>query len=146
MSYGVLLTLHLLAAVAFAGTVFFEVVLLGGVHSQVPAQHMRPVEQALGTRATRVMPWVLLVLFAAGVSLAWHHRALLEHPLASSTGLLMTLKIALALSVLAHFATAMVWRRKGVLNGRRSHRVHISVFCHVLLIIILAKAMFYLRW
>ena len=82
LGYGVLLTLHLLAAVAFAGTVFFE-----------------------------VMPWAPLVLFAAGVSLAWHHRALLEHPLAS-TGLLMTLKMALALSVFAHFASAMMWRKK----------------------------------
>ena len=53
----------------------------------------------------------MLVLFAAGVSLAWHHRALLEHPLAS-TGLLMTLKMALALSVFAHFASAMMWRKK----------------------------------
>ncbi|MBS7326073.1 MAG: hypothetical protein KIG85_05570 [Thiopseudomonas sp.] len=31
MSYGLLITLHLLAAVAFAGTVFFEVVLLANV-------------------------------------------------------------------------------------------------------------------
>ena len=60
MSYGLLITLHLLAAVAFAGTVFFEVVLLANVHSRVPQQHMLPVEQALGTRATVVMPWVLL--------------------------------------------------------------------------------------
>lgn len=40
MSYGLLITLHLLAAVAFAGTVFFEVVLLANVHSRVPQQHM----------------------------------------------------------------------------------------------------------
>ena len=36
--------------------------------------------------------------------------------------------------------------QKGMINGRRSHRRHISVFCHVPLIIILAKVMFYLRW
>ena len=146
MSYGVLLTLHLLAAVAFAGTVFFEVVLLGGIHDHVQSDHLRPVEQALGTRATAVMPWVLLVLFAAGLSLAWHHRTTLTQPLDSSTGLLMALKIALALSVLVHFATAMLWRRRGVLNGRRSRGLHLSVFCHVLLIIVLAKAMFYVHW
>ena len=146
MSYGLLLTLHLLAAVAFAGTVFFEVVLLGGIHGRVLPENLRPVEQALATRATQVMPWVLLVLFSAGLSLAWQHRAVLAHPLASSTGLLMTLKIALALSVFAHFATAMVWRRRGALNGRRSNRLHLSVFCHVLLIIVLAKAMFFVRW
>lgn len=53
MSYGLLITLHLLAAVAFAGTVFFEVVLLANVHSRVPQQHMLPVEQALGTQRDR---------------------------------------------------------------------------------------------
>lgn len=146
MSYGLLITVHLLAAVAFAGTVFFEVVLLGGVHGKVAAQHMRSVEQALGTRATAVMPWVLLALYSAGAGLAWQHRALLAHPLASSMGLLMAIKIALALSVLLHFFTAMWWRRKGQLNGRRSHRLHLSVFCHVLAIVLLAKAMFYLHW
>ena len=146
MSYGLLITLHLLAAVAFAGTVFFEVVLLANVHSRVPQQHMLPVEQALGTRATAVMPWVLLVLYSAGAGLAWQHRSVLAHPLASSTGMLMVLKIALALSVLAHFASAMWWRRQGQLNGRRSHRLHLSVFFHVLVIVLLAKAMFYLHW
>ena len=43
MSYGLLLTLHLLAAVAFAGTVFFEVVLLGGIHGRVLPENLRPV-------------------------------------------------------------------------------------------------------
>lgn len=146
MSYGLLITVHLLAAVAFAGTVFFEVVLLGGVHGKVASLHMRPMEQALGTRATAVMPWVLLALYAAGAGLAWQYRAVLAHPLASSMGLLLTIKIALALSVLLHFFTAMWWRRKGQLNGRRSHRLHLSVFSHVLLIVLLAKAMFYLHW
>lgn len=62
MSYGMLITLHLLAAVAFSGTVFFEIVLLANVHSGVPKQHILLMEQALETRATAVMPWGLLVL------------------------------------------------------------------------------------
>lgn len=146
MSYGLLVTLHLLAAVAFAGTVFFEVVLLAQVHSRVPKQHMLPVEQALGSRTIAIMPWVLLVLYSAGAGLAWQHRSVLAHPWDSSTGMLMALKIALALSVLVHFACAMWWRRHGQLNGRRSHRLHLSVFCHVVLIVLLAKAMLYLHW
>ena len=52
----------------------------------------------------------------------------------------------LALSVFGHFLAAMWWRRRGVLGGRRSHRLHLSVFCHVLAIVLLAKAMFYLHW
>ena len=146
MSYGVLLILHLLAAIAFAGTVFFEVVMLEGVRKHVPQETMRAVERAIGNRATAVMPWVLLTLYAAGIGLAWQHRAALAQPMASSFGLLLTLKIALALSVFVHFATAMVWRRRGVLSGRRSRRLHLSVFCHVFLIVLLAKTMFYLQW
>ena len=61
-------------------------------------------------------------------------------------GLLLTIKIVPALSVLLHFFTAMWWRRKGPLNGRRSHRLHLSVFSHMLPIVLLAKAMFYLHW
>lgn len=146
MNYGVLLVLHLLAAIAFVGTVFFEVVMLEGVRRHLPQETMRAVERAIGNRATAVMPWVLLTLYAAGIGLAWQHRSALAQPLASSFGLLLTLKIVLALSVFGHFATAMVWRRRGVLGGRRSRRLHLSVFCHVLAIVLLAKAMFYLQW
>ena len=61
-------------------------------------------------------------------------------------GLLLTIKIVLALSVFGHFATAMILRRRGVLGGRRSRNLHLSVFGHVLLIVLLAKAMFYWSW
>ena len=144
MSYGLQLALHLLAAIAFAGTVFFEVVMLEGVRRHLPPETMRAVERAIGNRAVRVMPWVLLTLYAAGIALAWQHRAALAQPLASGFGLLLALKIVLALSVFGHFATAMVWRRRGRLNGLRSRRLHLSVFGHVLAIVLLAKAMFYL--
>ncbi|MEJ8810852.1 hypothetical protein WKW77_07210 [Variovorax ureilyticus] len=146
MSYGLLLAIHLLAAIAFVGTVFFEVVMLEGVRRRLPQEMMREVERAIGNRATAVMPWVLMTLYAAGIGMAWHHRAALAQPLASGFGLLLALKIGLALSVFGHFITAMVWRRRGVLGGRRSRRLHLSVFCHVLVIVLLAKAMFYLHW
>jgi hypothetical protein len=146
MNYGLLLVLHLLAAIAFVGTVFFEVVMLDGVRRHLPHETMRAVEQAIGNRAVMVMPWVLLTLYGAGIGLAWHHRAVLMQPLTSTFGLLLGLKIVVALSVFGHFATAMVWRRRGVLNGTRSRRLHLSVFGHVLVIVLLAKAMFYLHW
>lgn len=146
MNYGLLLTLHLLAAIAFAGTVFFEVVMLGGVRGRLPAELLRSVERAVGDRATAVMPWVLLTLYTAGAALAWQHRAALAQPLGSSYAMLLAAKIMLALSVFGHFATAMWWRRRGRLDGRRSRRLHLSVFCHVLAIVLLAKAMFHPWW
>ena len=144
MTYGLVLLLHLLAAIAFVGTVFFEVVMLEGVRKRLPPAVMREVETAIGNRAVRVMPWVLLTLYAAGIALAWQYRSVLAQPLASTFGLLLTVKILLAISVAGHFVTAMLWRRRGTLNGRRSRRLHASVFAHVLSIVILAKAMLYL--
>lgn len=146
MGYGLLLMVHLLAAIAFVGTVFFEVLMLSAVRRHLPSELMRTVEGALGSRAVCVMPWVLLALYAAGIGLAWHYRGVLSAPLASGLGTLLFLKILLALSVLGHFFTAMFWRRRGLLNGSRSRRLHLSVFAHVLVIVLLAKAMFYFAW
>lgn len=146
MSYPLLLMVHLLAAIAFIGTVFFEVVMLEGVRKHLPRETMRDVERAIGNRAAKIIPWVLLSLYGAGVALAWRHRAALAHPLTNSFGLLLALKIVLAVSVFGHFVTAMVWRRRGLLGGRRSRGLHLSVFCHVIAIALLAKGMFYFQW
>ncbi|CPM68351.1 Uncharacterized protein conserved in bacteria [Bordetella pertussis] len=144
MTYPILLALHLLAAFVFIGTVFFEVLILESVRRQVPRKAMNAVERGIGNRARAIMPWVLLALFGAGIGMAWQHRGALEQPLASSFGLLLSLKIVLALSVLGHFAAAMRWRRRGQLRGRRSRRLHLSVFCHVVAIVLLAKGMYYI--
>ena len=146
MSYPVFLTLHLFAALIFVGTVFFEVLILESVRKHVPLEVMRQIERAIGNRARRLMPWVLLVLYGAGISMAWQHRAALEHPLASSFGLLLTLKIVLALSVLVHFITAMVSMKRHTMTPRRSHYIHLSIFWHMVFIVLLAKGMFYLHW
>jgi len=146
MSYPFLLVLHLLAAIAFIGTVFFEVVMLEGVRRQLPRETMREVERIIGQRARAIIPWVLLALYGAGIGMAWQHRAALADPAGSSFGLLLTLKIALAVSVFGHFVTAMVLTRRKRLDARRSRRIHLSVFCHVLVIVLLAKAMLYVNW
>lgn len=146
MSYPLLLTLHLLAAIAFIGTVFFEVIMLEGIRKHLPRETMREVERAIGNRATRIMPFVLLVLYVAGLGLAWRHHGALFQLRNNSFGLLLAIKILLAFSVLGHFVTAMVWRRQGRLGGKRSRRLHLSVFSHVIAIVLLAKGMFYLQW
>lgn len=146
MSYPVLLTLHLFAALIFVGTVFFEVLILEGIRNHVARESMRDVERAIGKRARQIMPWTLLVLYGAGIGMAWNYRVILAHPFDSSFGLMLTIKIVLALSVLGHFITAMVLGTKGLLKTRYVQRIHISVFTHMLLIVLLAKAMLYLKW
>lgn len=146
MSYLLLLMVHLIAAIAFIGTVFFEVVLLESVRKHLSRETMRDVDRIFGNVATKIMPWVLLLLYGAGVALAWQHRVALAHPLTSSLGLLLAFKIVLAVSVFGHFITAMIWRRRGLLGGRRSRVLHLSVLCHVIAIALLAKGMFYFHW
>jgi len=146
MSYFTLLTLHLFAAIMFVGTVFFEVLILEGIRKPVGRETMRTIELAIGQRARRLMPFVMLVLYGAGAAMAWQYRSALLHPFASSFALLLWIKIALALSVLAHFITAITLSGTGKLKSRHFQIIHLSVFCHVVLIIFLAKAMFYISW
>lgn len=143
MNYAVLITLHLFAAFIFVGTVFFEVLMLEGIRKQVPRDAMRSVEQAIGNRARRFMPWVIIVLYGAGIGMAWHYRVVLAHPLDTPFATLLSLKILLALSVLAHFITAMVLSTRGKMKTRHFQAIHVSVFLHMLAIILLAKAMLY---
>lgn len=144
MAYPLLLTLHLLAAILFVGTVFFEVLILENVRQHVPAKAMRAVEAAVGRRARRLMPWAILVLFGCGLGMLYlRYLPLLADPLASSFATLLSLKLLLATSVLGHFVFAMLSFRTGRMTGQRSRRIHYSVFVHVLAIVVLAKGMFY---
>ncbi len=143
MEYLVLLVLHLLAAVAFIGTVLVEVLLMPGVRRRLPASVGRQLGAAFAAQVRTRAPWVLLVLFAAGIALAWHHRGALARPLASPFAWLLWLKIALATSVAGHFLRAMWLHRRRRLDGPRSRRLHLSVLGHVLAIAVLAKAMFH---
>ncbi len=144
MAYLILLLVHLLAAIAFIGTVLVEVLFMPGVRRRLPPAAGRGLEAAFAAQARTVMPWVLLALFSAGLGLAWHHRGALVQPLGSHFALLLWLKIGLAGSVLGHFLRAMWLQRRGRLDGPRSHRLHLSVLGHVLAIAVLAKAMFHL--
>lgn len=146
MSHFVLVTLHLFAAILFVGTVFFEVLFLEAVRGPVGREAMRPVEAAIGRRARRLMPFAIAVLYGAGIAMAWQYRGDLAQPFSSSFATLLSLKILLALSVLAHFITAVTLAARGRLRLRHSRLIHFSVFGHVVLIVFLAKAMFFITW
>ena len=144
--YAVMHVLHLFAAFVFVGTVFFEVLILERVRRHLPRNVMHQVEAGIGRRARELMPWVLLVLYGSGLAMAWRYRALLAHPLDSSFGLMLTVKIVLALSVFGHFLRAMWLRSRGRLVASVSRRLHISLFWHMAGIVLLAKLMFHLGW
>jgi len=101
---------------------------------------------AIGRRARRIMPFVLAVLYGAGIAMAWQYREELARPFDSAFATLLTIKIVLALSVLTHFVTAVTLGARGKLKSRHFKWIHVSVFCHVVLIVFLAKAMFFVTW
>lgn len=145
-AYPLLLILHLLAAFVFVGTVTFEVLFLEPVHRRLPPDVRKALGSQLGPRVRSVVPWSVLALYLAGLGLAWQHRGALASPGSSSFGILLALKIALALSVLVHVVAALLLARRKRLTGELQRRLHISVFCHMAAIVILAKAMFYVTW
>ena len=138
--------LHLFAALLFIGTVCFEVLFLESIRKRLPRNVMHQIEVAIGQRARQLMPWVLAVLYLSGAIMAWHYRPLLAQPTHNGFGLLLALKIALAISVFGHFLTAMWLRRRGRLVNTVSRRIHLSLFCHMIGIVLLAKLMFHWTW
>lgn len=146
MSYALLLTLHLFAALLFIGTVTFEVLFLEPVQKRLPAELRQALSRQLGPRVRAVMPWAVLVLYSAGLGMAWQYRAALANPFGSAFGTLLLLKIVLATSVLAHVITAMTLARRQRLHSALRDRVHKSVFCHMVGIVLLAKALFHVSW
>lgn len=146
MSYGVLVGLHLLCGSIFIGIVAFEVLILEGIRPHLPARTMALVEQGIHLRGRKIMPWVVVTLFASGITMAYQHYSNIGWPFDSSFGTLLALKILLALSVLVHFIIAMKHSICGDMTSKRFKYTHLSVFAHMLAIIFLAKGMYYIQW
>lgn len=146
MPYPLLHILHLLSAILFIGVVFFEIVLLEGIRRHLGEALMEAVETGLINRARRVMPWVVGLLFLTGGAMFWHHATAAGLSWTDSFTVLLTLKVLLALSVLVHFVTALRAQATGCMSSTRFRNTHLSVGAHMLAIVVLAKAMFYVSW
>lgn len=151
MFYSTLLTVHLFCAIVFIGIVFFEVLILEGIRQHLPANTMSLVEEGIHLRGRKIMPWFVATLFASGISMAIsaHSAAILstlKTPFAEAFGTLLCIKILLATSVLAHFLWAMKHSVCGNMTSRRFKYTHFSVFFHMILIVLLAKSMFFVQW
>jgi hypothetical protein len=146
MSYSLLHVLHLLGAIAFIGTLFFEVIILAKVKPQLNAGAVVELEQALGKRTRTVLHWVVLVVYGAGIGLAWQHRQALSEPFASSFATLLSLKIVLAVSVFLSFGLVAMLLRSGRMTPALYRKLHWAVLVQMLGIVLLAKGMFYIQW
>lgn len=146
MLYNAIVTIHLLCAISFIGVVFFEVLLLEGMRKPLGDELMEKIETSLVARARKIMPWIVATLFASGIFLFYSHFNALELSWNNAFTVLLGIKVTLAISVLIHFITAIRASLSGCMSSRRFQITHISVGIHMLLIVILAKAMFYVSW
>lgn len=144
MTYLLIKILHLLAAMAFIGTLFFQVLILTPAGRRLDAGVRTPMSQALGQQARRVIHVVALVLYGAGLTLAWPYRSLLADPLSSHFATLLSLKILLALLIIGHYAALIFLRRAQRVTERTMHLLNISLLVHAVLLVICAKTMFVL--
>lgn len=83
MLYSWLLIVHLLAAIAFIGTLFFEVFIWHRAREELAWSAQFTSEQAIARRSRQVLHGVVLLLYGAGIGLAWHYRGVLGAPWAS---------------------------------------------------------------
>jgi hypothetical protein len=146
MSYFLLHVLHLLGAICFIGTLFFELVILTRIERSLGTAARAELRQAAGPASRAVLHWLVLVVYGAGLGLAWHHRQALAAPFASSFGTLLTLKILLALGVFASYGLLAVLLRRGRMTPVRYRALHWLIFAQMIGIVLLAKGMFYLHW
>ncbi|PRB74315.1 hypothetical protein [Pseudomonas sp. MYb185] len=144
MTYLLIKTLHLLAAMAFIGTLFFQVLILAPAGRRLDASVRAPVSQALGQQARRVIHVVAIVLYGAGLMLAWQYRSLLANPLSSHFATLLSLKILLALLIIGHYAALIFLRRSQRITERGMYLLNVSLLVHAVLVVICAKSMFVL--
>jgi hypothetical protein len=145
MTYPILLIVHLLAAAAFFGTLFFEVVILPGLCRQLPSGSRTVIDQAISRRAREVLHWVVLLLYGAGIGLAWQHREQLSQPFSSVFSGLLSLKIVLALSIVGHYLLLAWLLSSGRMTAARSRLIHLAIFAQLVAIALVAKGMFYLQ-
>lgn len=144
MTYLLLKTLHLLMAIAFIGTLFFQVMILWPATRQLDSTQRQTLSQQLGQRARHVIHWVALLLYGAGIALVWPYRQLLLTPMASNFSLLLSLKLLLALLIILHYVALIVLRKKALIAERGMYRLNVSLLIHGVLLVGCAKAMFLL--
>ena len=141
--YGWIQLLHLACAIVFAGAVAFEVLILEALQRDFAPADMARIEQAVVRRARRIMPPVVALLFASGAAL-FAVRCAGFACLGSRFGVLLGLKVLLALGVLGVFASTVWASLRGRLDPCRFRHTHRLVLALMTGIVFLAKAMFLL--
>jgi len=141
--YGWIQLVHLACAIVFAGAVTFEVVILESLHASLGAAEMERIESLILRRARRVMPFAVALLYLSGAAM-FEVKCAGGACVGSRFGLMLGLKVLLALGVLGVFLSTMWAALRGRMDPCRFRRTHRSVLVLMIGIVFLAKAMFLL--
>ena len=141
--YGLLVTAHLLCAITFVGAVFFEVLVIEPIEKDLPNGVGEKVAEAIPRRVRKFMPVVVTLLFFSGVAMAWVHYSARPDFIRTKFGVMLTIKVALAVAVLAIFVASIRASMTGRMDVCRFRHTHRIVAALMLAIVLLAKGMFY---
>jgi hypothetical protein len=142
--YGLFLTIHLLCAIIFVGAVFFEVLVIEPLEKKLPEGVGAMLADAIPAHVRKFMPVVVGLLFLTGGAMFWVHYSSRPDFFHSRFGIMLTIKMSLAIVVLGIFASAIRASIKGTMNPCRFKYTHRIVAGLMLGIVLLAKGMFYL--
>ena len=141
--YGIFLTIHLLCAITFIGAVFFEVLIIEPLEKKLPSDISAILAENIPRQVRRFMPVVVAALFLTGGAMYWVHYVNRPDFFHSLFGILLTIKVGLAFIVLGIFATSLRAAAKGTMDLCRFRHTHRIVAVIMLVIVLLAKGMFY---
>src|SRR5690606_36800131 len=127
MTYLTIETLHLLAVIAFIGTLFFQVLIRAPASRRLAPAVREAIGPVLGQQASHGIHFVALVLYGAGLTLAGPYRTLLAKPLYSTFTYLVSLRIQLAFLLRCN-NVALIFLPRGRRMGERvMHWLNVSL-------------------
>ncbi len=142
--YGIFVTIHLLCAITFVGAVFFEVLVIEPLEKILPDGMGAKLADAIPAHVRKFMPVIVALLFLSGGAMFWGHYSSRPDFFHTRFGVILTIKLALAFTVLGVFVSAIRASIKGTMNPCRFKYTHRVVAVLMLGIVLLAKGMFYL--
>ena len=168
MDHAHIVLIHLLCAIFFGGAIATEVLALAPLRKVMGADEFRRVEFLLFRRIRRAYPVFLIPLYGTGFWMYGEHLVAagsLADLVATRFGLLLTIKLGLALGLFSVFATAPFLFMPTVVAGAglgarvrhlllvsgdetqfrcdRFDGVHYLAFALIVGIVVLAKAMYF---
>ena len=143
MTYLLIKTLHLLAAIAFIGTLFFQVLILTPVTRRLDPAVRELLSPALGQQARHVVHVAAILLYGAGLMLAWPYRT--RWPIRSPVPFATLLTLENNPGAVDHRPLCAADRSAPASADYRAHvLLNVSLLLHAVLLVICAKSMFVL--